>query len=158
MGEEWGASEPFPFFCDFKGELAAAVRNGRKREFAEAYACHANIPDPISPDTRASAVLDWDAITRPEHARRLALTRSLLDVRRRAIVPLLAAIGDSEASFDDGVLSGRWQAGSKVLKLLANLTDLTLRRAEMNWGEPIWGGEPARELPPWSVYAAIGDA
>jgi maltooligosyltrehalose trehalohydrolase len=158
MGEEWGASEPFPFFCDFKGQLAEAVRNGRKREFAEACGRHANIPDPISPDTRASAVLDWQAITRPEHARRLALTRSLLDVRRRAIVPLLAAIGDSEASFDDGVLSGRWQAGSKVLKLLANLTDLTLRRAEMNWGTPIWGGEPARELPPWSVYAAIGDA
>ena len=73
-------------------------------------------------------------------------------------MPLLAAIGDSEASFDDGVLSGRWQAGSKVLKLLANLTDVALRRAEMNWGTPIWGGEPARELPPWSVYAAIGDA
>ena len=38
MGEEWGATEPFPFFCDFKGELADAVRQGRKREFAEAYA------------------------------------------------------------------------------------------------------------------------
>jgi maltooligosyltrehalose trehalohydrolase len=158
MGEEWGATEPFPFFCDFKGELAEAVRNGRKREFAEAYARHASIPDPISPDTRASAVLDWEAITRPEHARRLELTCALLDVRRRAIVPLLAAIRESEVSFDDGVLSGRWQAGSKVLKLLANLTDVALRRAEMNWGEPIWGGEPPSKLPPWSVYAAIGDA
>ena len=34
MGEEWGSRQPFPFFCDFKGELADAVRNGRKREFA----------------------------------------------------------------------------------------------------------------------------
>jgi hypothetical protein len=79
-------------------------------------------------------------------------------VRRRAIVPLLAAFRDSEVSFDDGVLSGRWQAGSKAFKLLANLTDVALRRGETNWGEPIWGGAPARELPPWSVYAAIGDA
>ena len=28
MGEEWGAREPFPFFCDFKGELA---RSGAQR-------------------------------------------------------------------------------------------------------------------------------
>ena len=41
MGDEWGAREPFPFFCDFKGDLAQAVREGRRREFAEAYAQHA---------------------------------------------------------------------------------------------------------------------
>ena len=40
MGDEWGAREPFPFFCDFKGDLAEAVRNGRRKEFAEAYAQH----------------------------------------------------------------------------------------------------------------------
>ncbi len=28
MGDEWGAREPFPFFCDFKGDLAQAVRDG----------------------------------------------------------------------------------------------------------------------------------
>ena len=38
MGDEWGARRPFPFFCDFQGELADAVRNGRRKEFAEAYA------------------------------------------------------------------------------------------------------------------------
>src|SRR5712691_137991 len=30
MGEEWGARTPFPFFCDFTGSLAEAVRNGRR--------------------------------------------------------------------------------------------------------------------------------
>src|SRR5262249_56371259 len=110
-----------------------AVREGRKREFAEAYARHCNeIPDPISPGTRASAVLDWEAITRPEHARRLELTCSLLGARRRAIVPLLAAIRDGEVSFDDGVLSGRWQAGSKAVKLLANLTTVARGSEERN--------------------------
>ena len=38
MGEEWGAREPFLFFCDFKGDLAEAVRKGRRREYAEFYA------------------------------------------------------------------------------------------------------------------------
>ena len=35
MGEEWAASQPFPFFCDFGGELADAVREGRREEFAK---------------------------------------------------------------------------------------------------------------------------
>src|SRR5262249_28100389 len=33
MGEEWGAREPFPFFCDFRGDVGEAVRRGRRREF-----------------------------------------------------------------------------------------------------------------------------
>ena len=38
MGEEWGSKTPFPFFCDFKGDLADAVRKGRRREYDWAYA------------------------------------------------------------------------------------------------------------------------
>ena len=34
MGEEWGAASPFPFFCDFSGELAEVVRKGRREEFS----------------------------------------------------------------------------------------------------------------------------
>ena len=30
MGEEWDAQQPFPFFCDFDGDLAEAVREGRR--------------------------------------------------------------------------------------------------------------------------------
>ncbi len=49
MGEEWGSTQPFPFFCDFQGDLAEAVREGRRQEFREAYANQqqlGNIPDP----------------------------------------------------------------------------------------------------------------
>jgi maltooligosyltrehalose trehalohydrolase len=161
MGEEWGAKDPFPFFCDFTGELANAVRNGRRKEFAEAYSRYGDeIPDPLSGGTRASAMLDWTAIRDPLHARRLALTRSLLDARNRAIVPLLPAMkSGGEVGFDDGVLSACWPAAAKTLKLLANLSNIAaLRRNELHWGEPIWGGEPPPKLPPWSVYAAIGGA
>src|SRR5262249_57436183 len=34
MGEEWGATTPFPFFCDLGPALAPLVREGRRREFA----------------------------------------------------------------------------------------------------------------------------
>ena len=48
MGEEWGSKAPFPFFCDFKGELADAVRQGRRKEFASAYDKYGDdIPDPL---------------------------------------------------------------------------------------------------------------
>src|SRR6185369_6772303 len=47
MGDEWGARRPFPFFCDFTGELAEAVRDGRRKEFAGVFAKHHDeIPDP----------------------------------------------------------------------------------------------------------------
>ena len=63
MGEEWGATQPFPFFCDFGGELAHAVRRGRKAEFAAAYSKFGaeGIPDPLTQETFRSAVLDWSA-------------------------------------------------------------------------------------------------
>ena len=35
MGEEWATARPFMFFCDFEPDLAAAVREGRQREFAQ---------------------------------------------------------------------------------------------------------------------------
>src|SRR5258707_15689705 len=52
MGEEWGAKTPFPFFCDFKGGLAEAVRQGRRREYDWAYAQHGDtVPDPLTQST-----------------------------------------------------------------------------------------------------------
>ena len=160
MGEEWGATEPFPFFCDFKGELADAVRNGRKREFAEAYARHGkDIPDPLAKATRNRAVLDWKRLDQPVHAQRLALTRNLFAVRKQHIVPLLPSMkGAGEATVRENILQARWPADGRILMLIANVSDAARTCPDgLNWGNPIWGGPPPRDLPPWSVYAAIGD-
>lgn len=159
MGDEWGATEPFPFFCDFAGDLAEAVRQGRRREFAEAYAQHGDeIPDPLARETRNSAVLDWNALRKPPQAARLALTRALLAARRKWIVPLLPAMTTKgHAQFDNQVLLARWSAGNSSLLLLANFSDdVKPRPAELSWGASIWGDEPPPELPSWSVHAAIG--
>ncbi len=60
MGQEYGETSPFPFFCDFESpELIQAVREGRKREFAH-FGWDAEPPDPVASSTRDLAILSWD--------------------------------------------------------------------------------------------------
>jgi maltooligosyltrehalose trehalohydrolase len=163
MGDEWGAREPFPFFCDFKGELADAVRNGRRKEFAEAYADgHADVPDPLSAGTMRLAKLNWAAIDRPAHRARFDLVRRLLAARKSFVTPRLPRLrpGHGQAEFVSGLLTARWRFGAReTLSLLANLGGEARQRPEaFKQGEPVWGGAVPAQLPPWSVYAAIGDS
>ena len=79
MGEEWGSKVPFPFFCDFQGDLAEAVRSGRRKEFAGAYAAYGDeIPDPLDLSTARSAALDWASRDQAPGRQRLARVRELL--------------------------------------------------------------------------------
>ena len=96
MGEEWGAKEPFLFFCDFHDELAAAVRDGRRREFARFpefadEAARARIPDPNAEATFAASKLDWSKLEDGAHAEWLDWVVMLARLRRELIVPRLAA-------------------------------------------------------------------
>jgi malto-oligosyltrehalose trehalohydrolase len=162
MGEEWGARTPFPFFCDFAGALAEAVRKGRRAEFADAYARLGDeIPDPLDPATFRSAKLDWRERDGEAGRRRLGLVRELLAVRRRKVMPLLAAITfDPEATRREAPLvRAAWGHPDARLLLLANLTDGTTQRPR-DWvnGTAIWGGAPGETLPPWSVFWSIKTA
>jgi maltooligosyltrehalose trehalohydrolase len=159
MGEEWGATTPFPFFCDFPEPLASAVRKGRRQEFKGAYAAFGEaIPDPLAEETFRSAVLDWGSRGSPTGLRCLSLVRDLLKVRQREIMPYLAVARFAAPDHDGCTLQGRWLLGEgRSLQLLANLSNAaTPRPARLRWGRPIWGGEPARMLPPWSVFWSIG--
>jgi malto-oligosyltrehalose trehalohydrolase len=161
MGEEWGSTKPFPFFCDFQGALADAVRQGRKREFRQAYATMGDeIPDPLLKQTFESAVLDWTEITRPAGRARLTLVRDLLTVRRQEITPGLSTAAFGSAQCEHDVLTASWQlAERKTLMLLANLSDDAAASAPpLQKGRPIWGGEPGHRLAPWSVFWSIGEA
>jgi len=162
MGEEWGSTQPFPFFCDFSGDLAEAVRRGRKREFAEAYArLGDDWPDPLAEETFRAAVLDWSAREREPQRRRLDFVRALLRVRAAEIVPRLAGIrsGHARAERAHGGLAAEWRLGDgRLLRLVANLTpDVMARPLRAEPGRPIWGGAVAEELQPWSVHWAIGE-
>ena len=160
MGEEWGSKAPFPFFCDFQGDLANAVRQGRRKEFAGAYAKYGDeIPDPLEESTFQSAVLDWDARNDAAGGRRLALVRDLLAIRRREIIPRLAgaAFGEADAT-DNGLLTSSWRMGDgTTLSLLANLSDREIIRPNgASKGTLIWGSELNGSIPPWSVFSRIG--
>jgi maltooligosyltrehalose trehalohydrolase len=153
MGEEWGSKVPFPFFCDFKGDLAEAVRNGRRAEYAWAYATYGDdVPDPLDPSTFRSAVLDWEARDHSGRAR-LALVRELLGIRRRHITPRLASARFGEARVaDDGTLNAKWHLGANArLSLIANLSDRTIAaQPKEPQGSAIWG-RAGDAMTPWSV-------
>ena len=160
MGEEWGSKAPFPFFCDFGGELADAVRKGRRIEFAWAYAEYGDeVPDALAPSTRESAVLDWDGRDAPAARKRLTLVKDLLKIRRQQIVPRLAgaAFGEAHAA-SNGVLTANWRMGDgAMLRLAANLSDQAISQpSDGARGTLIWGSELSDSVPPWSVRWHIG--
>jgi maltooligosyltrehalose trehalohydrolase len=160
MGEEWGSKAPFPFFCDFKGDLAEAVRKGRRREYGWAYAKYGGeIPDPLAGSTFQSAVLDWELRNNAAGKKRLALVQNLLAIRRREIIPRLAGapFGDAHVA-DNGLLTAHWRVGDgATLQLVANPSnsEVTSQRSAAT-GTPIWGGEAGDLVPPWSVFWRIG--
>ncbi|MEP6840680.1 MAG: alpha-amylase family glycosyl hydrolase, partial [Bradyrhizobium sp.] len=160
MGEEWGAKTPFPFFCDFKGDLADAVRKGRRSEYEWAFAEYGDeIPDALDLSTFQSAVLDWDERRQAGPQRRLKLVHDLLACRRQEIVPRLAgaAFGATSAG-KNGLLTADWRMGDgTTLALLANLSDRNISHAPAKpKGTLIWGSELNDRVPPWSVVWRIG--
>jgi maltooligosyltrehalose trehalohydrolase len=159
MGEEWGSRQPFPFFCDFHGELAQAVRKGRREEFKAAYAAYGeDIPDPLEESTFRSAKLDWDACAGAQGRAHLALIRGLLSTRAKMVAPRLAGAKFGSARWHDQVLAAEWRLGEgSTLCLIANLSPQAARRpTTMLSATPIWGGTPGEMLPPWSVFWGMG--
>ena len=168
MGEEFAASTPFLFFCDFGPELAAAVTRGRRQEFARFArfadpAAQASIPDPNDPKTFDASKLRWGEIGHAPHSEWLALHRELLALRRKAIVPRLAGMkSGGEFSVEDGVLRVRWTLGDgSRLHLLASFAANASKAVTLPPGEALYrshrfavneAGQCA--LPPWSVMFA----
>jgi maltooligosyltrehalose trehalohydrolase len=83
MGEEYGETRPFPYFVSHADpDLAAAVRRGRREEFA-GFAWGGEIPDPGAEATFRNAVLDHDLAGRPRSAALHDLYAELLRLRRQ---------------------------------------------------------------------------
>jgi maltooligosyltrehalose trehalohydrolase len=151
MGEEFGASSPFLFFCDFGPELAAAVTNGRRAEFGrfERFrdpAAQATIPDPNDAATFAASKLKWGELERPSHAAWNALYRELLVLRHRHIAPRLAGMAPS-GSFKlagDAALAVDWTLGDGArLHLRANFADSSCSAFEFPPGDVVYASHPA---------------
>ncbi|MEZ5833466.1 MAG: malto-oligosyltrehalose trehalohydrolase [Dongiaceae bacterium] len=172
MGEEWAEEAPFLYFCDFHDELADAIRNGRRREFARFPAfsdpeTRALIPDPNAESTFASSKLDWDRAESSPGARWVQLYQDLLTIRRREIMPRLNDTWVRDASYHvskDDVLDASWRLADGVqLTLVANLAATS---ADRSWIAPdarnIYCTHPdiatskRRAMPPWFVAWFLG--
>jgi 1,4-alpha-glucan branching enzyme len=127
MGEEQGSIAPFLFFTDHNPDLAKAVREGRRREFAafaqfSTPATLAKIPDPNAPETFE----DSKPVANPNDAGpRELLYRKLLAIRHSEIIPRLqeARALDATAVGAAAVLA-RWRMSDGAdLILASNLND-----------------------------------
>ena len=146
MGEEFGAATPFLFFCDFGPDLAAAVTEGRRKEFARfarfsSKEAQAGIPDPGARETFLGSKLDWSVVTGGAHARWLEYYRELLSLRRRAIAPLLAGAPGGHGRYTKcgaAAVVVEWLLGRHArLEVRLNLSDHEARAPSPPEGAPL---------------------
>ena len=132
MGEESAAPEPFLFFTDYAGELAQAVSEGRRKEFADfsTYGSgtdndNEQIPDPNQRSTHARA---RPSLTPAPHetARHdmLTLYEKLLHIRHRSIIPRLQGAHSLGAQvLATGAVAAQWRmADNSILLIALNLS------------------------------------
>ena len=170
MEEEYGSTQPFLFFTDYGGELADAVREGRRREFSRFSSFsnpekRASIPDPNAVQTFAmsSASCDCSVEDEPEKPRTEApgeretwrhFYRSALAVRAKLIAPRLAgarALGaqvlQAAGGQDACAVLARWRlADGETLSIALNLGAERVPLAQSPYGTIVFETPPrARE-------------
>jgi malto-oligosyltrehalose trehalohydrolase len=167
MGEEFGSTSPFLFFCDFEKGLAEAVAAGRRNEFARFIrfsdpAARVGIPDPNAIATFETSKLDWEGIKQPEHQEWLQFYGRLLNLRCRHIIPRVAG-GCAVASHYEAVgvngLRVQWDFTEHgELTLLANLGPNSLAGFSCPGAKAIYASDGVTghdvehgTLPAWSV-------
>ena len=126
MGEEEGSATPFLFFTDFHDELADAVREGRRKEFAKFDAfvdpqARERIPDPNATSTFAASIPQPGQ----DAAEWRAFYTELLTLRRDRIVPLLGGAQSVGAqALGEAAVVARWRLGDgTTLGLAIDLAD-----------------------------------
>src|SRR5947209_18496790 len=83
MGEEWMETNPLLYFVSHTDpELAEAVRNGRKKEFA-AFHCSEDAPDPMAEETFLRSKINWNLISEKKHKTMFAYYKYLIDLRKK---------------------------------------------------------------------------
>ncbi len=136
MGDEYAASTPFLYFCDFGPELAEAVSRGRREEFGRFEGlsdeeARARIPEPNAESTFRASTLRWEERTESPHREWLADIRALLALRRQWLVPHLAGQSGGGHFWREGeALRVKWPlggAGAPTLHLLAHFGQTPLR-------------------------------
>jgi maltooligosyltrehalose trehalohydrolase len=106
MGEEWAASTPWQYFTSFPDrDLGAAVREGRRAEFATHGWAAEDIPDPQDLQTFQTSRLDWDELDEEPHAGVLDWYRKLIALRRERSELTHDRLDEVRCSYDE---DARW--------------------------------------------------
>ncbi len=156
MGDEVNADEPFLFFTDHHGELAEAVREGRRNEFADFSSFkdperREHIPDPNALQTFEQSAPSFADTT---HAQ---LYRHLLNLRHHHIVPHLpGSLALGAQVLAEGAVSARWRLGNgSLMQIDLNLSATAL---ELPVAAPVLYQTPADQgahLPPYSARVTL---
>jgi maltooligosyltrehalose trehalohydrolase len=127
MGEEFATDQPFLYFTAHHDELAGAVRDGRRREFARFAAFHdpaaqARIPDPNDAETFTRSRLSTPC-RGAGGGRRLRLYQDLLRTRDREIAPALdGTVALGADAIGAAAVRATWRLGDgRILQVLCNL-------------------------------------
>ncbi|MET1755003.1 malto-oligosyltrehalose trehalohydrolase [Novosphingobium sp. RD2P27] len=142
MGEETGSRTPFLFFTDFHDELADAVREGRRREFAKFAAfrheaARERIPDPNAEATFAASRTE----SGPDAAEWESFYRELIGLRTRLVVPRLKGAKAMGAQvLGERAVAASWRMGdgstlTVALDLGEGRTDLPDGQGEIIFSE-----------------------
>ncbi|HEU4469838.1 MAG TPA: malto-oligosyltrehalose trehalohydrolase [Flavisolibacter sp.] len=118
MGEEWGEPNPFLYFVSHTDpDLAKAVREGRKAEFA-AFHARGEAPDPMEEDTFLRSKLQWELTEQAPHRYMLEYYKQLITLRKTQPVlrsPDRKAL-HAEAREDKGsLILHRWTEGQDLI-------------------------------------------
>ena len=182
MDEEYGSTQPFLFFTDYTGDLADAVREGRRREFARFSSFsdekrRAQIPDPNDVKTFAASsppepVTASSSTAQDDEAKDrldwMHFYKSALTVRAKLITPRLkhgkalnATVLVDENGTDANALIARWRLGDgETLSLALNLSKQSVPFNDVPAGKVIFETPPrvreqidANVLPPNAFVA-----
>ena len=129
MGEESAAPEPFLFFTDYTGELAQAVTEGRRKEFADFSSFNSisqgpEIPDPNLLSTFSHARPSLPGVDDGQRNNMLALYQELLRIRHQSIIARLPGTQSLGAHvLAAGAVAAHWRMGDgSVLNITLNLS------------------------------------
>jgi maltooligosyltrehalose trehalohydrolase len=166
QGEEWGAGTPFLYFADHRDpELARAVRDGRRAEFAAFGWDPERVPDPGDPATFARSKLDWSELAQHEHAELLDWYRRLIALRRASPALLDGRLERTAVRYDE---DARWLVVERGLEGDGVAPGTILVAANLgsgpcDLGPPFVPPAPGPEAPGWRLElssdggTALGD-
>jgi malto-oligosyltrehalose trehalohydrolase len=166
MGDEWAASTPFPFFCDYQGETGRKTREERLKFLQKNLQLDESelrrVPDPLAEQTFRDAHLNWSELSQTEHAEWLNWYREILKVRREQIVPMLKNVNERCGTYEvrnRRVLVAKWNLDNdNRLMLHANLCESSTELFDTHPGRILWleGTEKVQgQFGPWTVRWSV---